>query len=349
MSGQLKPSPGIVAAAIVAIIGSAFSLLFGLIEIAISFIRLPADVQMPASFMKYSLFFAAVMAFGFGAWGIASGVGLLRLRKWARISTIVYSAILLVFTILPVLIFLLMPFPATTGYPPHGNTSPEVMVHTVRLIMVVIYSIPAGIAIWWLTFFNRAGVKSQFAAAASQVPVSSPLTPAGLPSTLPAFTPAASPRPISISIIGWYLIVAGALMLPFVFFQFPVSLLGWVLTGRRATLIFLVYAVIHLGLGYGLLKLKPLSRMLAICYFLWAIVNALFFTFLPGREARMQASMAAMDAAIPGIRASSSQVAWSANFAHFGLWMGTVFGVLLPAVIVWFLVREKAAFETSRA
>jgi uncharacterized membrane protein (DUF2068 family) len=345
MTGQSRPSPGIVAAAIVALIGSGFALLMGLLEIGMTFVRWPvSDSEVSLPFLKYSFLLVALMAFGFGAWGIASAVGLLRLREWARISTIVFSAIFLLFAIFPMLMLLMIPpLPLESTKLAQGTSSEEIT-HLIRIGMAAVYLIPAAVAVWWLIFFNRGAVKAQFVA--RSVLASFPESPANVPA-VPLIPAEAGPaRPVSINIIGWYMIVAGGLMLPFpLLMPMPVGFLGWVLTGRRASLLFLTYGVIHLGLGYGLLKLKPLSRTLTIWYFLWTVANSLAQALLPGREVRLKATLDSMAASLG---APQSQLAWYIHFARFGLWAGNAFAVLVAALIIWLLAREKQAFETAR-
>ena len=89
-------------------------------------------------------------------WGIATAIGLWRLKNWARISIIVF--------VLPTLmggftglIMLIMPFPST----PTATPDRAVMA-TMRIVMGGFWLDPAGYRIWWLVFFTRAKVVEQF-------------------------------------------------------------------------------------------------------------------------------------------------------------------------------------------
>ncbi len=270
MNTSPKASPGIRAAAIVALIGSGLSILLGVIEIAMTSIPMPAPAgpAMPPGFMKFGIFFAAAMSFGFGAWGISSAIGLLRLRNWARISTIAYSAILVSFAFLGIVAILTVPLPPPpAGQFPQGQIpSPEAFAKSIRFFMAAFYLVPIAVGVWWLIFFTRPRVKAQFFGTPlqSQQPPAFPPHPCGGvididTDRLPPLPPAiASRRPISLSIIGWYMIAVGFLMLPAIpFMRFPALVLGWSLTGRPAMFFYLVSAIVVAALGYGILELKP--------------------------------------------------------------------------------------------
>lgn len=358
MNTSPKASPGIRAAAIVALIGSGLSILLGVIEIAMTSIPMPAPAgpAMPPGFMKFGIFFAAAMSFGFGAWGISSAIGLLRLRNWARISTIAYSAILVSFAFLGIVAILTVPLPPPpAGQFPQGQIpSPEAFAKSIRFFMAAFYLVPIAVGVWWLIFFTRPRVKAQFFGTPlqSQQPPAFPPHPCGGvididTDRLPPLPPAiASRRPISLSIIGWYMIAVGFLMLPAIpFMRFPALVLGWSLTGRPAMFFYLVSAIVVAALGYGILELKPISRPLAIAYFVWGAVNSITMAFWPGSMARMQS---VMDSISPTASTSPAQAAWTAQSAQFGLWFGAVFGALFSALIIWFLIREKSAFDSPR-
>jgi hypothetical protein len=205
--------------------------------------------------------------------------------------------------------------------PPNANL-PENF-HTVfRAGMVGFYSLLAAAGGWWLYYLNRRAVKAQFEAAAA----------------LPAGEPPAHKRPISVAVIAWYLIVS-ACFLPMIFFiRVPAILMSFVFTGLAATLIFMAYGVLHIVMGVGLLKLKEWSRILAICYFVFMICNALASVLLPGSQARYEQMMSAMRVSM-GLPSQTGMVP--------PVWLGLVFTLPLVCVVLWFLIREKKAFQES--
>jgi hypothetical protein len=93
-------SAGITVVAVLAMIGSALFLLVAVLMAVIMFVAptpTPNDVPLPPQLFKafkviLPLFYAAP-----ATWGILTAFGLLRLKNWARISTIVFSCLLILF------------------------------------------------------------------------------------------------------------------------------------------------------------------------------------------------------------------------------------------------------------
>ena len=102
-------------------------------------------------------FFANTMiwTFPFAGWGILTGIGLLRVWRWARISTLIFSGLLAVFGIAETAASLLVPRDA-------GTPQWDFILFKTFLIVVDIIPIAAGIA--WLVFFTRKDVKAYFQA-----------------------------------------------------------------------------------------------------------------------------------------------------------------------------------------
>src|SRR5262245_36176240 len=96
----MNRSGGITASAVIAIIGSALSILFGAFVVVIGMAMRTRPIPVaagPPVAIGAVLIVEAVLFFGFGAWGIMSAVGLLRLRNWARISILIYAGLLAAF------------------------------------------------------------------------------------------------------------------------------------------------------------------------------------------------------------------------------------------------------------
>jgi len=109
----------------------------------------------------YAVVPGLVMEAGMAVLGIFTSIGLLRLRRWARYSTLVFAGILVFIGIL--LLALAMAF---FHFAPQG-VSAQARV-TTQAILCVIFLIPIGIGTWWLWMFNTAKVKAQFAGAATE-------------------------------------------------------------------------------------------------------------------------------------------------------------------------------------
>src|SRR3954447_8443463 len=117
----------------------------------------PGNEQLPPMFFKMMrvllpLFYAVP-----AVWGIVTAVGLLQLKNWARISTIVISVLLIVFGafgVLTSMVFFLKP-------PPGNGVDPKFF--AVMGVVAGMFALAEiGVGIWWIVFCNRAGVKTQF-------------------------------------------------------------------------------------------------------------------------------------------------------------------------------------------
>jgi hypothetical protein len=91
----------------------------------------------------------------FGVWGAATGIGLLRAWRWARISTLVFFALLAASGVLAVVLLLRAPGAGTSDW--------TAMMARVAFSLLILIPIIAG-AIWWLILFSRTEVKAYFRA-----------------------------------------------------------------------------------------------------------------------------------------------------------------------------------------
>ena len=88
-------------------------------------------------------------------WGVATGIGLLRAWRWARISTLIFSALLAALGVLAVVALLRMPAGDVSGW----------QLLMLRAVAVFFFLSPAAVGTWWLVFFNRKEVRAYFRAA----------------------------------------------------------------------------------------------------------------------------------------------------------------------------------------
>lgn len=275
---------------------------------------------------------------------VASGIGLLYLKQWARISILVFAAILLVFTLPGAAIIAFIPLPNA-----NDPNLPSNFMSSFRIGTVVLYTAFAALAGFWLYFFNQRAVKAQF-----QGMQRAPESAAGdsfLGVAAPAVSDSgagASARPLSITIIGWYLLIAspaGAFGVLFAksFFpgqQFPLYFLGLFLFGRMGTLVFVVWMAAQTAAAVGLLKLKRWGLFTTIGLQCLTAVNGVLLLCISGHRARLQQIMdmmiASMNARMP-----------HQNPFTFPAWIGFAAAFPVVLVILWFLITRRQAFRSG--
>jgi hypothetical protein len=287
----------------------------------------PAMPQAP-SFLKYTQIFTVFLVIGAGAWGIATAVGLLRMREWSRISQIVFAALLLLVSVPVILVFLFIPFDelASGGNPQMGAH----LMSVVRIFITGFYASLAALAAWWIYYFNTRAVRADFAGQPT-----SAITAAAATGALPG--PMGRGRPVSMTIIG-ALLVIGALSFPMLIVtHFPLFMFGFALTGWPAGVVALAFGVAQGAAGIGLLQLRPWGRELAIYVFSFGLVNVAASLFLPGSQARFQQTMNSIYASM-NLPPNIPQI-------HFPLWLMLAGSVPVLLVELYFVATRKWAFE----
>jgi hypothetical protein len=324
----MKRSAGVTISAVAVLLGCGVALIstafmaLGLAEMAAT----GAAAQLPKSFGAILIFIMLAMA----AWGIATGINLLHLREWSRISMLAFSGLLLVIALPGIIMMLFVPFPAQPNVADPALMQ-RVMAAT-RVGMVILYAILAVLGAWWLYFFTSRAVKEQFRGAAGPAQNSSPVwgvPAAGAASALPK-------RPISITIIA-YISLLGTCVLPLIqLMHVPMMFMGIFYTGWQASLIIMGFMSVQLMMAYGLLKLEPWGRSLAIYYFNFGIFNSIISVILPGAQTRFDQAETFMQGTM-GLPAAPSPV-------KFPIWTGLLFSLPLIAIQLWFVVKHKQAF-----
>jgi hypothetical protein len=240
-------------------------------------------------------------------WGIWTAIGIFRRRGWARVSIVIFAALLTFMAGSAGLVILVMRLPA------QPNVT-QGMMDAIRWGMGGFYSLLAAIGVWWLVLFNLRSTKEYFAQ--------------GVPSAPPA-------RPLSVSVIGWYLLIGSLFMAVPAVLRLPALVFGAVITGWAGVAVYTVLAAAQVFLGAGLLRLREPVRVGAIAYFCFGALSSAVTWVLPGYEAKMQRMLREMPRlSAAGVPAQMPQPVWV-----FAL-LGTAF----VAIPVWFLVRRRAAF-----
>lgn len=318
----MKRSVGVTLSAVIVLLGSVLTLLLGLVVAAIGL--MPTDPRIGA---LRPLFLVEAVIFGVVAvLGMATGVDLFRLRRWARISLIVFAAFLCLTGFTAGGMMLVIPLPAPANAP--AGFARTMM--GVRLGIAGFYFLLLALGGWWIWLFTRAGVKAQF-----EMTAASPRT-AGVPAGAPAASRVgvAQGRPVSITIIA-VLILMGSLSFPaMLLLRFPAYVFGNLIDGWGAVTFYLGFSAAHLAIGMGLLKLRPWSRLAAIGIYLFGLLNTATM-LLPGR---MEALMELTWSRFPAVMRPP------VNFPMPPVWFTMAPGIVMMAVILYFLVREREAF-----
>jgi hypothetical protein len=299
-------TPGVIASGVVSIIGST---IFLLIAAATIFVVPPQSAGAPdvrtVSLVSGGLFAALAML------GVATGVGVLRLRPWARVSILVFAGIMSAVSLMAGVMMAFIPLPST----PNVDAS---VLNAMRPMLVGLYVVPFLIGVWWLIQFNAKSTKAAFA---SQAPEGQE---AG--------------RPLGISILGWWFVVSGITCVIPAALRMPAFIAGMIWTGASATAIYVAFAALWCYLGAGLLRLDPRARALTIVCLVLACANALVMVLVPNARIQLASYQKLTTFGLP----AQSQPDMSAMF----IWIG-VSSLVFTAAVIFYLVRHRPAFELS--
>jgi len=247
MPDTSQRSASVTAAAVVAILAGAFlALTCSLGFFGILLIQPTANPALPlpartALLVMMAIFIAASI------YGIITGVALLLLRNWARISILIWAGFFVCFGAIGIPFAFFLP----TISPPNAPQLPESSQRLMLWLFLVFYSLPLLVGIWWLILFNRKAVKEQFTGTGDS-------TGAGLP---------AKPRcPLPIAILAWLYLtsILNLLLLPFFPVRIPVFVFGLALPSKAGLALLILTSLCFFAGGWGLLKLKPWSYSLTI-------------------------------------------------------------------------------------
>ncbi|MGH7652425.1 MAG: hypothetical protein ACREMS_11370 [Gemmatimonadaceae bacterium] len=293
---------GVTASAIVAILGSIITLLLAVAVVASFFIAAPAT--RPPHTAQFALVGAAMFALLAGV-GIWTAVGLFRLRSWARTSTLVFAGILAAWSILALL--------GTMAVPVTPQMSPLTL-RSFRETMAVTFGIPLAIGMWWLLQFNTQSTKAAFASRAVESP---------------------SARPLSISIIGWFGILGGPSCLLLALVHMPAFFFGAAFTGWSAIAIYILFGVVSLSIGKGLLDLREPARLAAIGWLVFGFIHTSLITLVPAWRQRLFEVQRGLAPSQPQPIALNQSM----------ILIVTVGGsAVVTAFAIWFLIRNRPAF-----
>jgi hypothetical protein len=344
----MRRSVGVSVIAVLSLLGSAFTLLMGVLMLFVFFLAPPPRADtFPGSpaFFKAIMIGAALVYMLPAGWGIASSIGLFKLKNWARISILIFSVLLIVMSLFGGLTSLVMAF---FPLPSNQDLDPSIMAR-VSIFMAVFWSGFLGVGIWWLVFFNRAKVKQQFVPAQPALAIG-PSIESPYPMPDAPVTAATSParRPLSLTILAWFMLV-GCLFIPVrLLLHYPAVLLTRLVTGWPAAFFFIAVAALQLFIGIGLLRVKPAARTVAVAYYLFLFVNSAVFYLAPGARLRMLDLMQRSQAMFPWMQPWPQQGAFPFDATPF-LILGACGGLIGLLVPLYSLITRKQAFEKAAA
>jgi hypothetical protein len=299
---------GIRASGALAIAGSLATLaLGGLMLFSMALAPPPTEpAAAPFPMAAIGIVMAAIFAL-FSGWGIWTAIGIFRRRGWARVSILIFAVLLTFMGVGGGLAILVMQLPAQPSVTPG-------MMAAIRWGMAGFYGLLAAIGVWWLVLFNLRSIKEYFVQEATSAP--------------PA-------RPLSVSVIGWYLLISSLFLAVPMVIRLPAFVFGAVVTGWAGLAVYAVFAAAQVVVGAGLLRLREPARVGAIVYFCFGALNGVVTWALPGYEAKMQLMLREMPKFSPaGAPPQMPQP----------MWVFTLLGIAFVAIPVWFLVRRRAAF-----
>lgn len=322
MNPSPKASASIVVSAVIAIICSALVLLCCAFASLGVFMmgRIPSNPPRPhffAPMVAMMLLFVVALAL----FGIFTGIGLIRLRRWALTSILIWSGIIVFFSAITIAFMSVIPFPPM----PASADQPDM--HYIRFIVIGFYALPLAIGILWLIVFTRKSVKDEFLAQQ----LGEPLLPGQTP-------PPEKPRcPLPVTVLACFLIFSAATVLAYPFFHFPlfVVIFGHLLKGPYATSIHILNLALLLATGIGLIKLKPWSYPLALGLQAFWLVSGTVTYLSPNYEQLMLQFLAQMP--------STANLADSPEYLHHLRSMSFI-GLLVPILVLAMLLYYRTRF-----
>jgi hypothetical protein len=339
----MKRSAGVTITSVIDFVGCAFTLFtagMSVFALAIQSIippnrpgAPPIEIPPMLHYMQIAIVLIFVLA---AAWGVVTGVGLLKLREWARISQLLFAGLIALIGVSSALLILTLqlPVPATD---PHPETTAHIL-QISRLFVAIFYGGLAALGIWWLYYFTRRPIREEFRFRAGTSVAAAEGVPGGIlpPSAEPFRGPMNRARPVSITIIG-ALLLLGLLsfaMLPFV--RVPLIFFGHILAGPFGIALLMAFGLAQGIAGYGLLRMKMWGRNLAVTVELINVANVVVTGLLPGSQANF-------DSAMQQIYAQWNLPA-NVTMIHFPVALMMLPAIPVLLVVLYFLIKEKPAF-----
>ncbi|MGH9415010.1 MAG: hypothetical protein ACRD01_00115 [Terriglobales bacterium] len=299
----MKCPATVVAIAVIDFVGCGLLVIMsGLIPV-VGLVRLPAATGAGTPPEEVMLGMAAVYLLP-AAWGILTGIALLRMRLWALASTLVFGIFLLgggaglgVVAVRPEL------------------PAPAEMAAAVRAFLLVTALCVGLLGLWWVVYCSRRRVRAQFLGRGGW-----------------------ERRPFSISLLGWAAVIGGCCCPLAMLAPHPAAtFLGWSVAAGTARVVYGVLAVIEFAVGLGLLRLRPWARGTGLALFaLWILNSIVLWVFPKAIQHTLDAAVASNPAA-----AAAANVP---DMLFGIMLLSTVGGAVTGLFCLYFLWTRRPAF-----
>jgi hypothetical protein len=324
----MRRSAGVTVIAVIVLIGSVLTVGLGLLTSALALVipmagAGPSGESPPPALV---LVFAGLIYLVPGVFGLISGIGLVRLRNWARISTIVFAVFLIVTAAFMLLAAMMLPAVSSPNAQIDAAQMASIMA-MMRIAMAVTSLALIALGVWWAIFLTRRAATVQFAGGA-----------APLDRTFR--------RPVSITVIAWFMLVGCAGVFLSIALRSPVPFFVIMLTGVPALLYVVATGATLVYAGIGLLRLAPTARLVSIGYFAFGILNSAVFALGPGGHARLVAFTERARAMNPMTSPAPPPFQVDMLPMMYASMAAAVLGGLVP---IYFLVARKGAFLPAGA
>ena len=355
MQPNAKSHPAVTAAGIVAILFGALGALGAIfVEASLFFVSRIASANKDVPFPAAARAMASVtwlFLFLLAIFGIFVGAGILRRRKWARISILIWGGLMAFFSAITMVatFFVMNNLPPTL--PNAADAAPFMAV--LKWVMALFYAIPLGVGIWWLILFTRKSVVDDFNPLLARLHPGKMLDASGFPqepAPPPSYAPGGPACPLPLLIIAGLDIFSGVSMLtilviPYSFISaIPIFLFGHAFHGGLALVFLVLLGIVYAVCGVGIIKLKPWALDPLIwsqaLFFLSGVVTFLNPQFMPA----MREAIAKMMPANPEIPVNLFP--FSDTYFKSMMAFGFAFGAAMLALLI---VYRQRFLEAARA
>lgn len=350
--------PAVTAAAVVAIIFGVIGVLGGLL-IEVSMLLMP-DVQtsrgrpaMPPGTRAMAgivwIFVIAVTVVG-----IFVGVGVLRRRNWARISILIWGALMTLVSAVTIPVLFLV-FNAMPGImPPDASVAPGPVLSFMKWFIVLFYGIPLAVGIWWLVLFTRPRVSAAFTAPVALAPYPQTMDVSGFPLPAPTATVSLAPKtgcPLPLMILAGFLIFSAFFMVLIVFVpvtgSMPLFFFGHFYTGLTSKVLLGLMGLLYGTAGVGMFRLKPWALHTVLVLQSVFLVNGILSILNPRFLAVMQEVMQRADAENPAFGGANPFL--TGPFLHTIMIIGLCFGAAMIALLLFYRSRFLEAASAAKS